>query len=153
MGIGIENTIKPRLQALNASIALLSFLVGTSKAGLSEACNGISGLSRDTALRVDAVLNDLEQMAQDYLPARLDFRDARATEELLNEWRDKKARDARPKTIMEIDREIVAEIFCGADPITLAQRLNISVAELSTRIEAASTRLQSQIDSVRAAAL
>jgi hypothetical protein len=69
----------------------------------------------------------------------------------LTEFRDRRARAARPKTATEIDREIVAELVCGADPIALAQRLNLSVAELSARVEAVSNKLQSQIDGVRAA--
>jgi DNA-binding NarL/FixJ family response regulator len=153
MGL-FESTIKPRTVALGPkppSIALLARLARVSKTVLGDAANGMCDLGVDGTRRTDEVLRTMEEFAASIAPIRPDWSDARAVEEWLTEFRDRRARAARPKTATEIDREIVAELVCGADPIALAQRLNLSVAELSARVEAVSNKLQSQIDGVRAA--
>jgi len=90
MMMDIEAQIKPRLAAMGGSIALLAYLVGCSKTVLSQAANGTASLSRETALRVDSTLRELEEFIRSVSAIKADLRDARSVEAWLSEFRHSK---------------------------------------------------------------
>ena len=101
--INIEAQIKTRLATRcgGASIALLAYLSSCSKTLLSEAANGTANLAREVALRVDAVLKELEAFVASMAPIKPDLRDARAVESWLDEFRAN-AHEPQPQTARPI---------------------------------------------------
>ena len=156
--LDIESSLKPRLNEIGASNALLAFLTGgCSKTAITDAANGVGRLSREVALRADAKLKQLERFVASCAPYKPDLRDGRAVESWLEEFEAREARAAKAAAAMptadEIERDLMAQLICGRDPVELAQQMNIPLHEMSKRIQQASDRLAAQSQQLQASSV
>ena len=161
----IESRIKPRLAATGGSIALLALLARCSKTLLGEAANGTTSLNRETALRINAALKELEAWIASIAPIRPDLRDARAVEGWLREFRDKSAKSAAAKPVVdpwtllaELTPGNIGDVLMkhGWSPAELAEKLDEARAQLNEvtqSLAASNTDQQKLTDQLRRTSL
>jgi hypothetical protein len=140
VNISVESRIKPRIAALGCSLATLALLAGCSKAALSEASNG-GNLAREVALRVDAVLKDLEAFVASVAPVKPDLRDARSVEAWLSEFRHSNKRS---------DPWALLKDLTGNDPDAVCANRGWTRDELLAHLKAAREQLHALTSSIAA---
>ena len=146
MTLSIESRIKPRLTAIDGSVALLARIANCSKTSLSEAAAGTSNLNRETALRVDAALSDLEQWIASIAPIKPDLRDARLVEQWLDDFRAIRAK-RRPAPMDPW--ALLADLATG-DIEEMIRKHNWSREQLLAQLVTAQERLREVTSSLAA---